>query len=77
MDTDKIQFNTVLTDEGDPIGYDVTGVVTVDNQETHLGYSCFYFDKAFNELCYWVNERPDAKVTYTTSLMIEKAFYHG
>jgi len=63
----EIQFNTVLNDDGNPIGYDVTGMVIIDNEQTPLGFSCFYFDKAFNELCYWVEQCPKAKITYTTS----------
>ena len=64
---DKIQFNTVLDDTGKPFGYDVTGVITLDNEKTHLGFSCFKFDKAFNEFCYWLNECPTAQVICTTS----------
>jgi len=64
---DTIQFNTVLDDTGKPFGYDITGMVTLDNEKTHLGLSCFCFDKAFDELCYWVNECPSAQVVYTTS----------
>lgn len=63
----KIKFNTVLNDDGNPIGYDVTGTVTTDNEKAELGFSCFYFEKAFNELCYWVKECPDAQIIYTTS----------
>jgi isopentenyldiphosphate isomerase len=67
MQTDEIKFNTVLNDQGNPIAYDVTGLVTIDNEAVHLGFSCFYFDKAFNELCYWVKECPQAQIVYTTS----------
>ena len=62
-----LTFNTVLTTEGNPIAYDVTGTVTTDNEAAHVGFSCFYFDKAFDELCYWVNECPDVEVKYTFS----------
>lgn len=63
----KIQFNTVLNGDGNPIGYDVTGTVTIDNEQAELGFSCFYFERAFNELCYWVKECQDAQIVYTTS----------
>lgn len=63
----EIQFNTVLNDNGNPIGYDVTGMVMVDNEQTPLGFSCYYFEKAFNELCYWAKQCPSAEITYTTS----------
>jgi hypothetical protein len=66
---DTIKFNTVLDDTGKPFGYDVTGMVTLDNEETHLGFSCFNFDKAFSELCYWVKECPSANIIYTTSTL--------
>jgi hypothetical protein len=64
---DSIKFNIVLDDSGNPFAYDVTGIITLDNEKTLLGFSCFYFDKAFKELCYWVNECPTAQVVYTTS----------
>ena len=67
METDQIKFNTVLDNKGNPIAYDVTGMVTLDNEQTPLVFSCFYFEKAFNELCYWVKECPMAKVVYTSS----------
>lgn len=63
----KIEFNTVLNEMGDPIGYDVTGTVTTDGEQAHIGYSCFYFERAFNELCYWVKECPGIEIVYTTS----------
>lgn len=69
MKTDQIKFNTVLDDEGNPIAYDITGMVTLDNEKTHLGFSCFYFEKALNELSYWVKECPMAKVVYTSSTL--------
>lgn len=63
----KIQFNIVLNDDGNPIGYDVSGAIIIDNEKVDLGFSCFYFEKAFNELCYWVNQCPKAQIDYTTS----------
>ena len=63
----NIKFNTVLNDKGNPIAYDITGTIMVDGEVTPLGYSCFYFENAFKELCYWVNECPSATVTYTAS----------
>ena len=62
-----IQFNTVLNEKGNPIGYDVLGMVTIENEKTPLGFSCFYFEKAFNELCYWAKLCPTVKITYTNS----------
>ena len=67
VNMDNIVFNTVLNDQGNPIAYDVSGEVTSDGERVSLGFSCFYFDRAFDELCYWVNECPTAKVTYTSS----------
>ena len=67
---DEIIFNTVLNEQGNPIAYDVSGSVIIDNERVELGFSCFYFEKAFKELCYWVNECPIAKITYTTSEFI-------
>ena len=64
----SIQFNTVLNDNGNPIAYDITGSVICDNEVTHLGFSCFYYEKALNELSYWANEFPSAKIVYSTSI---------
>ena len=73
---DEIIYNIVLNEKGNPIAYDITGMVTVDNERVELGFSCFYFEKAFEELCYWVRECPKAKVSYTTSNLDKKVLNH-
>ena len=68
MTNNQIQFNTVLNEKGNPIAYDITGSVTIDDEQTPLGFfQCFYFERAFNELCYWVRLCPNAQIVYTTS----------
>lgn len=65
--TNHLTFTTTLdTDTLTPLDYTVEGVLTVDNEETHIGFSTANFDRVFEELAYWTKNVSSCEVTYKT-----------
>lgn len=65
--SNHLTFITTLdTDTLVPLDYTVEGVLTVDNEETHIGFSSANFDRVFDELAYWTKNIQSVDVTYKT-----------
>ena len=51
----EITFTTYLDQQGKPDSYDVTGTVTLEGEVLQVGLYTTKFDKAFDELVYWLH----------------------
>lgn len=51
----EITFTTYLDPQGKPDSYDVTGTVTLEGEALPVGLYTTKFDKAFDELIYWLH----------------------
>ena len=51
----EITFTTYVDSEGNPDSYDVTGTVTLERELVPVGLYTTKFDKAFDELIYWLH----------------------
>lgn len=51
----ELKFTTTLDDQGKPDSYTVEGTVTLEGEVVLLGYFTTDFNKAFDELMYWVH----------------------
>lgn len=61
-----LTFTTTLDNQGKPDSYTVNGTVTLEGEAVNVGYYTTDFDKAFDELIYWMraveSESDDATV---------------
>ena len=51
----ELTFTTTLDAQGKPDSYTVEGVVTLEGEAVIVGYYTTNFDKAFDELLYWLH----------------------
>ena len=51
----KLTFTTTLDDQGKPDSYSVDGTVTLEGEAVAVGYYTTNFNKAFDELLYWLH----------------------
>jgi hypothetical protein len=66
--SNHLTFTTTLdTDTLTPLDYTVEGVLMVDNEETHIGFTSANFDRVFEELSYWTKSIRSVNVTYKTT----------
>ena len=52
----ELKFTTTVDDQGKPDSYTVEGTVTLEGEAVTVGYYTTDFNKAFNELSYWLHE---------------------
>lgn len=50
-----LTFTTTLDDQGKPDSYTVEGTVTLEGEAVTVGYYTTDFNKAFDELIYWLH----------------------
>ncbi len=64
-----LKFTTTVDDQGKPDSYTVEGTVTLEGEAVAIGYFTTDFNKAFDELMYWVHtveaDNNSASVTLT------------
>jgi hypothetical protein len=51
----ELTFTTTLDDQGKPDSYSVDGTVTLEGEAVNVGLYTTKFDKAFDELIYWLH----------------------
>jgi hypothetical protein len=51
----ELTFTTTLDDQGKPDSYTVEGTVTLEGEAVSVGYYTTDFNKAFDELLYWLH----------------------
>lgn len=51
----SLTFTTALDAQGNPDSYSVDGTVTVDGEAVNVGLYTTDFNKAFDELIYWLH----------------------
>ncbi len=51
----SLTFTTTLDEQGKPDSYTVEGTVTIEKETVPVGYFTTCFNKAFDELIYWVH----------------------
>lgn len=51
----ELTFTTTLDEQGKPDCYDVSGTITVDSETVFVGLYTTCFNKAFDELIYWIH----------------------
>jgi hypothetical protein len=51
----ELTFTTTLDDQGKPDSYSVDGTVTLEGESVPVGYFSTDFNKAFDELMYWIH----------------------
>jgi hypothetical protein len=51
----ELTFTTTLDDQGKPDCYNVEGTVTLEGEAVAVGLYTTNFDKAFDELIYWLH----------------------
>ena len=51
----ELTFTTTLDGQGIPDSYSVDGTVTLEGEAVPVGLSTACFNKAFDELMYWVH----------------------
>jgi hypothetical protein len=51
----ELTFTTTLDDQGKPESYSVDGTVTLEGVAVHPGLYTTDFNKAFDELMYWIH----------------------
>lgn len=68
----ELTFTTTLDNQGKPDSYTVNGTVTLEGEEVSVGYYTNKFDRAFDELIYWLHavesdsNNASVNVTYKT-----------
>jgi hypothetical protein len=50
-----LTFTTTLDEQGKPDSYDVSGTVTLEGEAVNVGLHTTDFNKAFDELIYWLH----------------------
>lgn len=50
-----LTFTTTLDKQGKPDSYTVKGTVTLEGEAVNVGYYTTDFNKAFDELIYWLH----------------------
>jgi hypothetical protein len=51
----ELTFTTTLDDQGKPDSYSVDGTVTLEGEAVPVGLYTTDFNKAFDELMYWIH----------------------
>jgi hypothetical protein len=51
----ELTFTTTLDDQGKPDSYSVDGTVTLEGETVLVGLYTTDFNKAFDELMYWIH----------------------
>jgi hypothetical protein len=51
----SLTFTTTLDNQGKPDSYSVAGTVTLESEAVNVGYYTTDFNKAFDELIYWLH----------------------
>jgi len=51
----ELTFTTTLDDQGNPDSYSVDGIVTLEGETVTVGLYTTDFNKAFDELIYWLH----------------------
>jgi hypothetical protein len=51
----ELTFTTTLDDQGKPDSYSVDGTVTLEGETVPVGLYTTDFNKAFDELMYWIH----------------------
>lgn len=51
----ELTFTTTLDAQGKPDSYSVDGTVTLEGEAVNVGLYTTNFDKAFDELIYWLH----------------------
>lgn len=51
----ELTFTTTLDDQGKPDSYTVNGTVTLEGEAVNVGMYTTDFNKAFDELIYWLH----------------------
>ena len=51
----ELTFTTTLDNQGKPDSYTVNGTVTLESEAVNVGYYTTDFNKAFDELIYWLH----------------------
>lgn len=51
----ELTFTTTLDNLGKPDSYTVNGTITLDGEAVNVGYYTTDFNKAFDELIYWLH----------------------
>jgi hypothetical protein len=51
----ELTFTTTLDNQGKPDSYTVNGIVTLGGEAVNVGYYTTDFNKAFDELIYWLH----------------------
>lgn len=51
----ELTFTTTLDNQGKPDSYTVNGTITLDGEAVNVGYYTTDFNKAFDELIYWLH----------------------
>jgi hypothetical protein len=51
----ELTFTTTLDNQGKPDSYTVNGIVTLEGEAVNVGYYTTDFNKAFDELIYWLH----------------------
>lgn len=68
-----LTFITMLDDQGKPDSYTVEGTVTLEGEAVNVGYYTTNFNKAFDELTYWIHtvesdsDNASVSVTFKTN----------
>lgn len=50
----KLTFTTALDNQGTPYSYSVDGMLMQDGKSFPVGFETASFNRAFNELIYWI-----------------------
>ena len=68
----SLTFTTTLDDQGKPDSYLVDGAVTIEGESVPVGLYTTDFNKAFDELIYWIhavesdNNNASVNITFKT-----------
>jgi len=63
--TNHLTFTTTLdTNTLTPLDYTIEGVLMVDNEETHIGFTSASLRRVFEELSYWTKNARSVNVAY-------------
>lgn len=69
----ELTFTTTLDEQGKPDSYSVDGTVTLEGEAVNVGYHTTNFNKAFDELIYWLHtvesdsDNASVSVTFKTN----------
>ena len=62
----KLTFTSSLDSQGLPVSYSVDGDISHDGEIVPIGFASANFNRAFDELRYWVHLCPSAQVDFKT-----------